>query len=242
MYVQIFVKNLGKIDKIYIKCYKFNMISISDALDEIIQSYPFIEEGLSKGIINYSAFARIIRPQIEKRLYKEIKTGAIVMALKRISQNLSQSRPKIDNINLTDLTVRSNLSEYTFLNSDTLAKKTSLLFNKISHKKDILCALSEGVRETTFIISAEIISEIKKLFKDEAEVSLIANLSSITIRLPKEAVYTPGVYYQILKRLAFENINFIEVLSTYTELTIIFETKDVDKAFSVLRKLNNSSL
>ena len=46
------------------------MISVKDALNEIIQNYPFIEEGLSKGIINCSAFAREIRPLIEKMLYK----------------------------------------------------------------------------------------------------------------------------------------------------------------------------
>ena len=55
------------------------MISISDALEEIIKNYPFIEEGLSRDLINYSAFAREVKPQIEKRLYKNIKEGAIVI-------------------------------------------------------------------------------------------------------------------------------------------------------------------
>ncbi len=66
-------------------------------------------------------------------------------------------------------------------------------------------------------------------------ISFITNLSSITIRTPKEWVYTPGGDYAILKRLAWENINIVEILSTYTELTIIFDNKDVDKAFSVLK-------
>lgn len=213
------------------------MISISDALNEIILDYPFIEEGLSRRLINYSAFAREIKPQVEKRLYKNIKEGAIVMALRRISEKLSQNNPRVNNINLTDLTVRSNLSEYTFSNSNTLPERTAILFNKISNKKEILCALSEGVRETTFIISAEIIGEIKKIFKGESLLKEINDLSSITIKLPQEVVYIPGVYYQILKRLAFENINVIEVLSTYTELTVIVETKNVDQAFSNLKNL-----
>ena len=217
------------------------MISIKDALGEIIQSYPFIEEGLSKGIVNYSAFAREIKPQIEKRLYKDVKEGAIVMALKRISEKLSKKRSKESNINLTDLTVRSNLSEYTFLNSETLPKKISELFSQILNEKDILCALSEGVRETTFIVSSGLTNKIEKIFDQEKLVAKFYNLSSITIRLPKEVVYIPGVYYQILKRLAWENINVIEVLSTYTELTVIVENKDVDQAFSTLKKLDSLS-
>ncbi len=113
------------------------MISISDALSEIIQRYPFIEEGLSKGLINYSAFAREIKPEIESKLYKSVKEGAIVMALKRISGNLKkQSMPK-NSLNLTDLTVRSNLTEFTFLNSEFLADRQRELFNSLENKRDV---------------------------------------------------------------------------------------------------------
>jgi len=213
------------------------MISIADTLNDIIKSYPLIEEGLSKGIINYSAFAREIRPQIEKKLYKSIKEGAIVMALKRISEKLAKSKTKNQAINLTDLTVRSNLSEFTFQNSKTLPEKTRQLFNQIATKQDIVCTLSEGIRETTFIASSEITENIKKIFKEEVMATNINNLSSVTIRLPKEVVYMPGVYYQILKMLAWENINVIEILSTYTELTIIVESGNVEKTFSVLKNL-----
>lgn len=214
------------------------MISIKDTLEVVIQGYPFIEEGLSKGIINYSAYAREVKPQIEERLYKSVKEGAIVMALKRISEQLAKKRTERNDINLTDLTVKSNLSEYTFLNSETLPKKTVELFSQILNEKGIFSALSEGIRETTFIVSAGLINDIEKLFEEETLVAKFHNLSSITIRLPKEVVYIPGVYYQVLKRLAWENINVIEVLSTYTELTIIFEEKDVEKAFSALKKLS----
>lgn len=214
------------------------MISVADALNDIIKSYPLIEDGLSHGIINYSAFAREIRPQIEKKLYKPAKEGAIVMALKRISEKLAKSKTKNKAVNLTDLTVRSNISEFTFQNAATLPEKTRLLFNQIATKQDIICTLSEGIRETTFIVSSEISENIKRIFKEEVLISEIINLSAITIRLPKEVVYIPGVYYQILKMLAWENINVIEVLSTYTELTIIVENNDVNRAFAVLKSFS----
>lgn len=214
------------------------MISIGDSLNEIISHYPFLEESLSKGIINYSALAREIRPQIEKKLYKSVKEGAIVMALKRISQRLSKNKSKVGvTSNLTDLTVRSNLSEFTFQHSETLPEKTRQLFTQIATKRDIVCTLSEGIRETTFIISSEIVNTAKEVFIGEVLIAQINNLSSISIKLPKEVVYIPGVYYQILKMLAWEDINIIEVLSTYTELTIIIENKDVDRAFSSLKNL-----
>lgn len=217
------------------------MISINDALSDIILGYPFIEEGLSRGIINYSAFAREIRPQIEKRLYKPVTEGAIVMALKRISDKLVKQKPNKTNVNLSDLTVRSNLSEFTFLNSVTLPERISELFNRIRGRKDSFCTLSEGIRETTFVVSSDLVSDIENNLKTESLVIKFQNLSAITIHLPKEVVYIPGVYYQILKMLAWQNINAIEVLSAYTELTIVIDNKDIDKAFSTYLTFSNLS-
>lgn len=217
------------------------MISISDALNEIISSQPFIEEGLSRGIINYSAFAREIRPEIEKKLYKSVKEGAIVMALKRISERLIKDKHTKNKLNLTNLTVRSNLTELTFSNSESLIDKQRELFSQLSKEKDVFCAVSQGIRETTFISDSKAKSVIEKIFQTQIMLSVIKNVSSITIHLPKEAVDTPGVYYQILKMLAWEKINVVEVISTYSELTIIFEDKNVDKAFSALKKLNHLS-
>ena len=67
----------------------------------------------------------------------------------------------------------------------------------------------------------------------------MGELSAITIILPKEAVFVPGVYYSVLKALAWEGINFVEVVSSYTELTIILQNSNVDRAFSVLKNLSS---
>lgn len=215
------------------------MISVSDALNKIITSYPLIEEGLSRGIINYSAFAREVKPRIEKQLYKPVSEGAIIMALKRISEGLIKERSNQVDINLTDLTVRSNLTEFTFTNSGSLADKQRKLFNQMEDKKDVLCAVSQGIRETTFITSADASLAVEKIFSNETRIAKIVHLSSITIHLPEETVEIPGIYYQILKMLAWEKINIVEVISTYTELTIVLDNKDVDRAFSVLNRPDN---
>lgn len=217
------------------------MISVSDALNDIIKSYPFIEEGLSRGIINYSAFAREIKPRIETKLYKPVTEGSIVMALKRISAKLSGEKFAKNSINLTDLTVRSNLTEFTFANSASLIDKQRELFNQLTGKREVFCAISQGIRETTFITSAEIAKAVEKIFTGEILVAKIANLSSITIHLPVETVKTPGVYYQILKMLAWEKINMIEAISTYTEITIVFDSIDINKAFAVLSNFKKIS-
>ena len=58
------------------------MKTISSAVEDYIKSKPFLISALSQGIINLTSLSRIIKSEIEESLRKEVKYGAIVMALK----------------------------------------------------------------------------------------------------------------------------------------------------------------
>jgi len=212
------------------------MITIKEVVEEIIMRSTFLEECLYKGIINYSALSRMIKPEIEMKLFKQVKEGAIVMALRRIGKvhQLNQNLKKIFS-KTPDIIIRSNLAEFTFVNSDSLLSKLRILFEKAKNQNRYFFTVTQGVFETGIIVSKELEDKIKNIFK-ETIINKLSDLSSITIKLPEENVSTPGVYYFILKALAWNNINVIEVISTYQEITLILETKEVDKAFSVLKK------
>jgi DNA-binding transcriptional ArsR family regulator len=217
------------------------MISTAEVVKELVKASPLLEDGLSRGIISYSALARDLRPQIEKRLFKSVGRGAIVMALKRTSSKLKNKITVTQQvINLNGITARSNLAELTYLNSDTIIEKHKKVFLASEKRKDIFCNLSQGVRETMLIVGEEILPEMEKIFADERLVAKIKDLSSITILLAKETVSTSGVYYSILKLLAWNEINIIDVISTYSELTIILSNEDIDKAFSILKNYKNA--
>ncbi len=64
------------------------MKTISSAVEDYIKSKPFLISALSQGIINLTSLSRIIKSEIEESLRKEVKYGAIVMALKRLSSEL----------------------------------------------------------------------------------------------------------------------------------------------------------
>ncbi|MEM9678858.1 MAG: hypothetical protein AAF901_00930, partial [Bacteroidota bacterium] len=66
------------------------------------------------------------------------------------------------------------------------------------------------------------------------------NLSAISLMLPKNNTKISGLYYQIFKRLAWENVALYEVISTTNEFTIVVEDALVDKAFSIMKNLSNS--
>ncbi len=217
------------------------MITVPEVVEQIVKESPFLEEGLSKRIINLSSLAREIQSEIAEKLLKDIRIGAIVMALKRLSKQIKHKNSgELSEIlkNISDITVRSNILEFAFENSSTLLEKQRRLLDVIYTEKNTFFTTSTGVYETSLFVSRNLEPQVKKTFQDEKLRYGMDDLSAITLILPKEAVFVPGVYYSVLKALAWEGINFIEVVSSYTELTIILQNSNVDRAFSILKKLS----
>ncbi len=218
------------------------MKTISSVVEQYIKSKPFLLSSLSQGIINLTSLARIMMPELEAHLGKDVKQGAVVMSLKRLSEELDfKINYKISKVlkNIGEITVRSSLTDFTYVISDTLLDNQAKLISEINKNQDIFYTSSRGVNETNIVISASVEHLIETIFKNEKLTHKIENLSSITVKLPQENISTPGVYYYIFQRLAWEGIIIHEVISTTNEFTIIVSDDQIDVAFKVIKDLKN---
>ena len=217
------------------------MITIAQSVEDIVASTPFVEEALGRHLLNLSAYARAIRPQIQEKHLKTVTIASLVMALKRLQPRCKGRRVALyDLVKLRDITVESSFVEYTFRNTPTLNKLQRALID-LTEEKDLCMNFAQGIHESTLVVHHALEKDVDHLAKKEHVLSKISGLSLITIRLPVDTVETPGVYYPILKALAWAGINFIEIISVSSELTIIFRDKDVDRAFSVIKGLIGNS-
>ena len=218
------------------------MKTISSVVEQYIKSKPFLLSSLSQGIINLTSLARIMMPELEAHLGKDVKQGAVVMSLKRLSEELDfKINYKISKVlnNIGEITVRSSLTDFTYVISDTLLDNQAKLISEINKQQDIFYTSSRGVNETNIVISASVELLIESIFKNEKLTHKIENLSSITVKLPQENISTPGVYYYIFQRLAWEGMIIHEVISTTNEFTIIVSDDQIDVAFKVIKDLKN---
>ena len=216
------------------------MKTISSAVNEYIKSKPYLSSALADGIINLTSLARNIHADIESTMNKSVNQGAIIMSLKRVSDDASfMLTKKIIRIlkNLGDITVRSSLVDYGFLLSDSLLLTQANLLKEIEYKKDVFYTSSRGVAESNIVISQNIVPLVDELFKNEICHTKLENLSSITIKLPSDNVKIPGIYYFIFQRLSWEGVNITEVISTSNEFTILVDEDEVDIAFKVIKNL-----
>ncbi|MDA9587198.1 aspartate kinase [Flavobacteriaceae bacterium] len=219
------------------------MRTIASTVAAYIKTKPYLSSALSDGIINLTSLARKIQPDIENIMRKTVNRGAIVMSLKRASDDaeFSTDSDKITSVlkNMGDITVRSSLIDYSFSISETLLLNQAHLLKEIEHKKEVFYTSSRGVAESNIIVSQNISELVDTIFNAETCHSKVENLSSITIKLPTENVTIPGIYYFIFQRLSWEGINVNEIISTSNEFTILIDEQQVSSAFEEIKKLKS---
>jgi hypothetical protein len=216
------------------------MRTISQAVEEVIGRSPFLSEALAEGIANSAEVARRIRPQVEKRLMEEVSEASIAMALHRMEKGRKPAQFGLTFLkHISDITVRSGLVELIFPSSAEMLPALTALSRAAKTKRDAFVNFSRGVHESLFIVNKEFESVVLGALPKGIHADRTEGLSAITMHLPEASLNVPGLYYPILKALAFEGISFVEIMSVDTEFSIVFRDEDVDRAFGVIKRLTS---
>lgn len=219
------------------------MKTIQEAVESTIKKTPFIEEALNEKLINVSSLAREILPDIIKLLRKDVKVGAVMMAINRISPaddlRIRRNIKKMT-VNLGDFIVRSDLCDFTFKNTPNLLKEIAKVLSKSAEQTDAFLTISQGIFETNIVASKSLQPLIEKTLSKEIQINNVKDLASITIKLPEENLEQSGIYYFILKQLAWADISLQEVISTTNEMTIVVKEKDINTTFAILMDLKKN--
>jgi len=215
------------------------MNTITSCVHGMLRHQPFLDDALSKDLINFSALAEHLQPEVEKLLRKPVKQGSIIMALRRYSPQ----RNLLKNANLRemgDIVVRSGITEFTYLNSNTLLGNQAMLMNSVKDQIGVYLNYSSTYQESNILVSTDLKEKVADFFKDEILVSVKSELSSITIALPKNSSKTVGLYFYIFKLLAYEGIPVFEMISTSNYFALFLEKEYINQAFLLLNEIKIS--
>ncbi|RZS92521.1 hypothetical protein [Aquimarina brevivitae] len=211
------------------------MKTITDCVHDIIKHQPFLEDALHRDIINFSSLATDLQPQVEKIMRKPVKPGSIIMALRRYHpkriKNLENLR------NLGDIVVRSGITEYTFLNSNTILDSQANLLNSVKDKSKTYFTYSSNFQESNILVSSTLKETVEEHFKQETCISVMDELSSMSIALPDDSSKSIGLYFYIFRLLAYEGIPVFEIISTSNYFTLFLEKEYVNSAFLLLNEI-----
>ena len=210
------------------------MVTIQHIVRKILKNKPFIQEALSKEIINHAALAESFIPEIEKELGKEVKFSAANMAVRREAEKISAKEFKTTFSKDSDLTLRSDLFSFTIYKTDKLKEYLKKLYDLVDFDAGDFLTVTQGIHEIMIISNhknqdkiAKITPKIKKK---------ISKLCSLTITLAPDSINSVGLFYQVTRALAWENIPIIDIVSTFTEMIVIVKEEYAAKSFEVLKQ------
>ena len=208
------------------------MISISAALTEIIKGNPFLEFGFHHGLFNLTQMSRYLQPLVEARTLKEVQVTALTMNLSRLQRRLKDDTPQPDGYRLESVNIHSGLCALTFRKNPDLQAVLNRLYTRV-HEENGFCSLSQGMHEVTMVVDARYRDWLDR-HCGERPLSDYARVAAITVQFSKNYVDVPGMLYMLLQRVTLQNINLIEIASTYTEIMMFVDEGDTARLFETL--------
>lgn len=213
------------------------MVTISHIVQKIVDKRIFIQESMNKNIISYASLAKQLQPEIEEELEKTVKRHAIEMALRRYKEQLQQKHKTISFDYSSDIIMKTQVCDIAVSRSPTLLNKLKKMYDIVDFEKgDILNAI-QGSCEVSIVTNERYKQRFLDILKNENVLNIEEHLISLTMTFSKEFLYTPGVIFNIIRNIAWDNINIFEIVSTNTELTFIIHKKDAMKGYKALEKL-----
>lgn len=214
------------------------MVTVAHLVEKLIEQRPFLQEALSQGIVNNAALAEKLIPGLEKELKQKVKFSAVNMAIRRLAEKLEKSFVSTAKFGIeSDITVKSDLVEITIFKIEDVQKYIKALYDIVDFKKGDFLAITQGLYEVTIITNKKHEKQILKMFPPKIVKKKIGSLGSLTISIPEEAVETIGLIYTATRALNWVNVNIVEIVSTFTELTFIIKEDDTAQAFDALKAL-----
>jgi aspartokinase len=211
------------------------MITIPEKVEELVNQSPYLREAMSDKLVNLSALARQLKPQIEKDLIKDVSESAVFIALQRYAATMKPYYQVNPADYLANLALRTDLFELTVKNSPALLAKLSLLAQAIDDRRTSLFVFTQGQHETTIITSKSLDKDLKAALKDET-ISTIPDLTGISLQRTHGQIETTGVLQFPLRILAWEGISVIEIITTLNEIMMVVRDFEVDRAVASIRQ------
>jgi len=214
------------------------MPTAAHIVEKHIRERPFLHEALRRGILNNAALAEQLLPMVEQELNKTITFSAVNMAIRRLGEKLEKNHVEHTLFDSeADITTRSHLVEIVIYKMGEIEPYVEQLYTIVDLKQGDFLTITQGLHEFMIITNEKHVAKIQKLFPKNMVRKIIRNLTSVTVHIPATSIETPGMFYVVTRAMAWENINIVDIVSTYTELTFIINDTNTGKAISVLKEL-----
>ncbi|MFH1425034.1 MAG: hypothetical protein ABIG20_05215 [archaeon] len=218
--------------------------SISHLVETKISAMPMLESFLARGLVNQSALARDLLPELEDELCIEVNPQAVIMAVKRYTKAAQDSKfeEKINDV-LRECTVnlKSGVADISVEKTNDIFTILNEISKKVDTKKGELLSVIQGVSEISIIIEEKHADTLLKKLQGKKILVEERDAVELHIMAPPSWWDIPGIISHVTRQISIHGINIIDIVSTTTELSILVRKKDATHAFEALNKLIEQS-
>ncbi len=215
------------------------MVTVSHLVKKLVSENSFLLEAMSKDLISYGGLAEQLKPNIEQELGKKVKESAIIMALRRYAEELQSYDKKLKKFKFHgEILMRTNIMDFNVIKSSNLLNKIKNIYNIVDFSKGDTLNIILGGNEISIVTNEKYKEKLSNFLRGEKILNKEFDLVALTIVFEgKDFLKTPGTIFTAIRKLAWEQINIFEIVSTMTELTFILSKKDSMRAYNVLQEL-----
>ena len=212
------------------------MVTISHIVQDILNKHVFLQEAINQGIVSFNKLAENIKPEIERELGTKVKHNAVVMALRRYTEKLDQrqNRPELNYFRET--LIKTDVCYIIVEQSPTALNKIQSLYNQMEFKQGRIFNIVHGNYEIGIITNQSNKDNIMEQLAEEHILRVVEDLVVISLMHSKDYLFTPGVIYNVLRFLAWDNINVLSITLTPQEFNIVISRKDAMRTYNTLEK------
>jgi len=213
------------------------MLKVSDIVRSIVFSSEPELTVLSRHTLNLSAYAKRIQPEVARRAHKPVQLGTIVVALSRLSAELTNEDPLLPEVELEGIAVKSNLAEITFNKTTANKLRAQKLYTAQEFAQADFLTITYGASEISIFAPMSMSQAILRTFKPDKPKLLLEHLAALTVQFGQIYIETPNMYFALLRILAVRRLNIVELISTFTELTFLVAQPDLNELFQLMNSL-----
>ncbi len=210
------------------------MITVADAVNDILSEDGLIIEALQRQVLNISAYAKQILPEVEERAKKPVREGTVIVALSRLADKMTAQPPIAPQVHIDSFSITSSLCGISYGKSDMVIADLSHINYSYIDNTNAFFAMTIGISEVTVICSNSLEQRITQSLSQQPK-ALIDDLVALSVRFSANYISVPNTIYSLVGIFAARHINIMEIVSTYTEVTFVIYEHEMELAIQALQ-------
>lgn len=212
------------------------MFTVSQYVWNILSKDNIATEYLKNGLLNTTAYAKTILPEIEKQTLAKISVGSVVTSLIRIKGKLDSKVTTSPKFKIDDISLKLPISELVYKKSFNPNPQFSQIYLNLKAIGSIHFNIVNVEDELDIFVSTSQLQIVQNQMTNLELILKEDNLCALVLKYNPEFRNYPGMGSQVLNVLAINSIIFVECLTTYSEFIIYIKQDFANTAVEVLKK------